>query len=253
MLAGHDNVGERKGLLREMEMIQAPHKVDVAVGRTIRIRRQMAKLSQDELGKRIGVTFQQVQKYENGRNRVSASMLVEIAFALQIDVRSLFDGVPDPKGDEPNGDFVNLPGISPATRDMVQLNQAFAEINNAGLRRKLLDLVKTIARSQTVAPLVEDAQAADIFAHRTSVMPRVGSLEFQRNFGEFQHQAQREPVEITRHGRREFVLMSADHYDWLKAAAQRTQRTADAADVVIDAVERAEMDTEHAALDDLLR
>lgn len=161
MLAGHDNVGERKGLLREMEMIQAPHKVDVAVGRTIRIRRQMAKLSQNELGKRIGVTFQQVQKYENGRNRVSASMLVEIAFALQIDVRSLFDGVPDPKGDEPNGDFVNLPGISPATRDMVQLNQAFAEINNAGLRRKLLDLVKTIAWSQTEAPLAEGAQAAE--------------------------------------------------------------------------------------------
>jgi prevent-host-death family protein len=86
-----------------------------------------------------------------------------------------------------------------------------------------------------------------------SAMPRVGSLEFQRNFGEFQHQAQREPVEITRHGRREFVLMSADHYDWLKATAQRAHRTVDAADVVINSVERAEMDPEHAALDDLLK
>ena len=75
----------------------------------------------------------------------------------------------------------------------------------------------------------------------------------RRKFGEFQHQAQREPVEITRHGRREFVLMTADHYDWLRAAAQRTHRTADAADVVIDAVERAEMDPEHAQLDDLLK
>ncbi|PRD40513.1 type II toxin-antitoxin system prevent-host-death family antitoxin [Phyllobacterium phragmitis] len=84
-------------------------------------------------------------------------------------------------------------------------------------------------------------------------MPTVGSLEFQRKFGEFQHQAQREPVEITRHGRREFVLMSADHYDWLRAAAQRAHRTADAADVVIDAVERAEMEPEHAHLDDLLK
>lgn len=72
-------------------------------------------------------------------------------------------------------------------------------------------------------------------------MPTVGSLEFQRKFGEFQHQAQREPVEITRHGRREFVLMRADHYDWLRAAAQRRHRTAEAADIVIDAVERAEM------------
>jgi prevent-host-death family protein len=78
------------------------------------------------------------------------------------------------------------------------------------------------------------------------------ALEFQRNFGEFQHQAQREPVEITRHGRREFVLMSADHYDWLVAAAKRTHRKADAGAVAIDAVERSDMDPEHAARDELL-
>jgi prevent-host-death family protein len=84
-------------------------------------------------------------------------------------------------------------------------------------------------------------------------MPTVGALEFQRKFGQFQHEAQREPVEITRHGRREYVLMSADHYDWLKAAAQRTHRTAHAADVVIDAMERAKMDPEHAPLDQLLK
>ncbi len=84
-------------------------------------------------------------------------------------------------------------------------------------------------------------------------MPTVGALEFQRRFGEFQHQAQREPVEITRHGRREYVLMSAEHYDWLKAAAQRTHRTVDTADVVLAAVGRAEMDPEHAALDELLK
>ena len=83
-------------------------------------------------------------------------------------------------------------------------------------------------------------------------MTQTSALEFQRKFGEFQHQAQREPVEITRHGRRELVLMSAEHYDWLKAAAQRSHRTADAAAVVIEAVERAEMDPEHAGLDDLL-
>jgi prevent-host-death family protein len=78
------------------------------------------------------------------------------------------------------------------------------------------------------------------------------AVEFQRKFGEFQHKALREPVEITRHGRRELVLMSADHYDWLVAAARRTHRTADAAAVVIEAVERAEMDGEHAPLDELM-
>jgi prevent-host-death family protein len=84
-------------------------------------------------------------------------------------------------------------------------------------------------------------------------MAQTTAMEFQRKFGEFQHQAQREPVEITRHGRRELVLLSADHYDWLVAAARRTHRTADTASVVADAVRRAEMDPEHSGLDDLLK
>jgi prevent-host-death family protein len=79
------------------------------------------------------------------------------------------------------------------------------------------------------------------------------AVEFQRKIGEFQHEARREPVEITRHGRRELVLMSADHYDWLVAAARRSHRTAQAAAVVMDAVRRAEMDPEHSHLDDLLK
>lgn len=79
------------------------------------------------------------------------------------------------------------------------------------------------------------------------------AMEFQRNVGEFQHKAQREPVVITRRGRREFVLMSADHYDWLTAAAQRSHRTEDAAAVVVAAVEHAEMDPALAHLDELLK
>lgn len=84
-------------------------------------------------------------------------------------------------------------------------------------------------------------------------MVRTTALEFQRKFGEYQHRARREPVEITRHGRRELVLMSAEHYDWLRAAAKRTHQTVDAASVVIDAVEQAEMDPEYAGLDALLK
>jgi prevent-host-death family protein len=83
-------------------------------------------------------------------------------------------------------------------------------------------------------------------------MTQATAVEFQRNFGAFQHRAQREPVEITRHGRRELVLMSADHYDWPIAAARRTWRTTDATSVVVDAVRAAEMDPEHAHLDELM-
>jgi prevent-host-death family protein len=71
-------------------------------------------------------------------------------------------------------------------------------------------------------------------------MVQISVSELQRRFGEAQHQARQEPVEITRHGRR--VLMSAERYDWLTAAAKRTHRTADAASVIVDAVKQAEID-----------
>lgn len=84
-------------------------------------------------------------------------------------------------------------------------------------------------------------------------MAQTSALEFQRNFGEYQYAARREPLEITRHGRRELVLMSAEHYDWLVAAARRTHRTAETMDVMVDAVRRAEMDPEHGHLGALLK
>lgn len=84
-------------------------------------------------------------------------------------------------------------------------------------------------------------------------MVQATAVEFQRRFGEFQHKAQRETVEITRHGRRELVLMSADHYDWLVAAAKRTHETEDAAPVVVEAVRRARMDPRHLRLDKLMK
>jgi prevent-host-death family protein len=76
--------------------------------------------------------------------------------------------------------------------------------------------------------------------------------KFRRKLGAFQQHVHREPVEITRRGRRAFVLMSAEHYDWMQAAGRRTCRTCDAAAVVIDAVKRTTMRPEHASLDELL-
>ncbi len=78
-------------------------------------------------------------------------------------------------------------------------------------------------------------------------------LNFRLEFDAFQQYARREPVEITRHGRRAFVLMSAEHYDWIRAAGRRTHRTSNTAAVIINTVKRADMDPEHDALDELLR
>jgi len=84
-------------------------------------------------------------------------------------------------------------------------------------------------------------------------MSRASALEFQRKFGQYQHEAQREPVEITRHGRREFVLMSADHYDWMLAAMKRSHRTAQAPETVAEAVRRTEMHKRHNRLNKLMK
>lgn len=78
------------------------------------------------------------------------------------------------------------------------------------------------------------------------------AVEFQRRVGEFQHRAQKEPVEITRHGRREFVLMSAEQYDWMLAVMKRSHRTEETPEVIIHAVRRAKMHPRHGHLNKLL-
>ena len=84
-------------------------------------------------------------------------------------------------------------------------------------------------------------------------MVKTTALEFQRKVGEFQHHARNEPVEITRHGRREFVLMSAERYDWLLAAVKRSHRTVDLPETIIEAVRRAKVHPRHAHLDKLMK
>ena len=84
-------------------------------------------------------------------------------------------------------------------------------------------------------------------------MPQTTAQQFQRKFGEFQHKAQREPVEITRHGRRELVLMSAERYDWLVAASKRSHAIQDLPDTIIEAVRSAKMDKRHDRLNKLMK
>lgn len=84
-------------------------------------------------------------------------------------------------------------------------------------------------------------------------MSQTTAQKFQRKFGEYQHQARREPVEITRHGRRELVLISAERYDWLLAASRRSHAVEQLPETIVDAVRNAKMDKRHAALNKLLK
>jgi prevent-host-death family protein len=84
-------------------------------------------------------------------------------------------------------------------------------------------------------------------------MHRVTAQQFQRNFGEYHRRARRERVEITRRGRRELVLMSAERYDWMMAAAKRSHAVEDLPDTIIEAVRSAKMDKRHNLLNKLMK
>ncbi|HEY2136635.1 MAG TPA: helix-turn-helix transcriptional regulator [Xanthobacteraceae bacterium] len=120
--------------------------VDVLVGQNVRICRLQKGLSQGELGERIGVTFQQVQKYEKGANRVGASRLNQIANVLGVPLPALFDGAPTAAEAESD----QSPRFLLAQPHSLRLLQGFEKIGNDATRLALLQLVECLA--QTAAP-----------------------------------------------------------------------------------------------------
>ena len=121
-----------------------PDPIDVAVGARIRARRKAIGLSQSALANAIGLTFQQVQKYERGSNRVSASMLVHIGRTLDASVSALL-GENETAAVEPSV-FTSL-GVGGA----LDLLKAYAAIEDAEVRRAILQVVKTVARRGSTA------------------------------------------------------------------------------------------------------
>ena len=128
---------------------KAPNPIDKHVGSRVRMRRMMLSMSQEKLGDALGLTFQQVQKYEKGTNRIGASRLQQIANILQVPVSFFFEGAPHIPGSPTTGmseapspayvsDFL-------ATSDGLSLTKAFMRIKNSKLRRRIVDLVEQIA------------------------------------------------------------------------------------------------------------
>jgi transcriptional regulator with XRE-family HTH domain len=126
----------------------APNPIDQHVGRRVRMRRKVLAISQQKLGAALGLTFQQVQKYEKGATRISASRLQQISHILQTPVEFFFEGAPNasaPHGSNKSelwmaqiDDFVSDP-------DGLRLIGAFLRIDNAALRRRIVMLVQEIA------------------------------------------------------------------------------------------------------------
>jgi transcriptional regulator with XRE-family HTH domain len=115
--------------------------VDVLVGQNIRICRLQRRLSQTELGERIGLTFQQIQKYEKGANRVGAGRLTQIADALGVSLSSLFDGRPT----SARADHDLLPGALLAHPHSLRLAQAFDRIPDKKRQIAVLQLIEAVS------------------------------------------------------------------------------------------------------------
>jgi transcriptional regulator with XRE-family HTH domain len=122
---------------------RSPHAIDLHVGNRVRMRRKMQGMTQEKLAKALGLTFQQVQKYEKGTNRIGASRLQHIASIQQVPISFFFEGAPGPSSfhDEPC-DYVS--GFL-ATPDGLALTKAYMHIQNIKLKRSIVALVKQMA------------------------------------------------------------------------------------------------------------
>ena len=123
--------------------------VDTRIGARIRMRRMLVGISQTELGEKSGVTFQQIQKYEKGTNRVSVSRLHQIAQTLGVPVEFFYEGLSEGGGTT----IDNVPDVSSllATADALDMLKAFAVLENRAVRRRLVALTKQLVAAQSGA------------------------------------------------------------------------------------------------------
>ena len=125
---------------------KAPNPIDKHVGSRVRMRRMMLGMSQEKLGDALNLTFQQVQKYEKGTNRIGASRLQHIAQILQVPVSFFFEGGPAAEGSRGASELASPSYVSDflATRDGLALAKAFVAIKDKKLRRCIVALVEEI-------------------------------------------------------------------------------------------------------------
>lgn len=126
-----------------------PNPTDIFVGSRIRFRRNIIGMSQEKLAEHLGITFQQVQKYEKGTNRVGASRLQAISEALAVSPSFFFDK-PEVAA-EANGGEVDEVMTFIASAEGIALNRAFARIQDTATRHKIVDLIKAVASSPVAA------------------------------------------------------------------------------------------------------
>jgi transcriptional regulator with XRE-family HTH domain len=134
-----------------------PNPIDVHVGSRVRLRRTLLGMSQEKLGEAIGLTFQQVQKYERGANRIGASRLFDLSRVLDVPVSFFFDDMPVEAASAPVDDDEaggaeerTTGGYEPdpmAKRETLELVRAYYRINDPSVRKRLFELTKAVANA----------------------------------------------------------------------------------------------------------
>ena len=143
----------RRGATRQK--LERPRPVDVHVGGRVRLRRTMLGMSQEKLGDAIGLTFQQVQKYERGTNRIGSSRLWELGKVLDVPVSFFFDDMPPEVAGttqpaQPGLADSNSPAYEPDTlakRETLELVRAYYRIRNQKVRKRVFELAKALAKA----------------------------------------------------------------------------------------------------------
>lgn len=131
--------------------MSTPHPVDVHVGRRLRLKRTILGMSQESVGKEIGVTFQQIQKYERGINRMGASRLFDFAKALGVPIQYFFEGYGDYAMDEVSAYALGEPTAAGFehekvnNRETLEVMRAYYRIKSPAVRKRIIDLIKAMA------------------------------------------------------------------------------------------------------------
>lgn len=132
-----------------------PNPMDVHVGSRVRLRRMLLGMSQEKLGDQLGLTFQQVQKYEKGVNRIGASRLFDLAKTLGVPIDYFYEDAPvsTPGMAEDQQGYAEKSAENPvfdflSTREGLELNKAFVKISDSRVRRCIVELVRSLAGDQ---------------------------------------------------------------------------------------------------------
>jgi transcriptional regulator with XRE-family HTH domain len=126
---------------------KVPNPIDSYVGSRVRMRRMMLGMSQEKLGDALGLTFQQIQKYEKGTNRIGASRLQQISLILQVPVSFFFEGVPGPGGFGEAQSPEYLTNFL-ASSEGLKLAKAFMQVPRPALRRRIIDLIEEMGNGE---------------------------------------------------------------------------------------------------------